>query len=124
MKIYLQPISILNTNLIILCCKTNREANKLIQSFKEVHKDIKQDLKDIDIEETNGKVFYYIGTKQPLLLFMKDTKRDWKFWETLIHELNHIVYYIMLSIECKYETEFQARLQEMLFREIRLKLQG
>ena len=66
MKIYLQPISILNTNLIILCCKTNREANKLIQSFKEVHKDIKQDLKDIDIEETNGKVFYYIGTKQPL----------------------------------------------------------
>lgn len=122
MKIYLQPIAILNTNLIILCCKTNKEANKLIQGHKEIGKYIKRDLSNIDIEGVAGKLFYHINTSQPLLLFVKDTKKDWNFYGTLVHELNHAVYYFMKSIGTKDETEFEARLQEMLFKEIRKSL--
>lgn len=125
MKIYSQPISLLKTHLIILCCKTSKEGDKAIQSSKLINKEIKYLLRGFNVaDDIQGQIYYDPTTKQPLLLFMRDKKRDWLFWETLIHELNHTVFYYAKQACFEDETEFQARLQEMLFREIRLSLQG
>lgn len=48
----------------------------------------------------------------------------WWYWELLIHELHHIVYWLAEVKLSPGEMEAQAYLQEYLFREIRRKLQG
>lgn len=122
-KIFLQELPLMNTPIIVVCCNGKNEAEKLIQNSKFINKETKKNLKDINIENTlNGSIFYNIDTNQPLLLYMKDRKRDWSFYETLIHEINHVVFRLMKAISCDNETEFEARLNETLFREIRKKL--
>lgn len=123
MKIYSQEISLLKTHLIVLCCKTSKEGDKAIQSSKLISKQVKFLLRGFNVaDDIQGQLYYDPSTNQPLLLFMRDKKRDWLFWEVLIHELNHTVYYFAKQACFENETEFQARLQETLFREIRKRL--
>lgn len=48
----------------------------------------------------------------------------WAFWETLIHELNHLVDMMSNKQMFQDETEAKAYLQEYLFHEIRRTLMG
>lgn len=65
-------------------------------------------------EETNGW----------LILFTKEFRDTWGYWDTLLHELNHIVFWIAERKLLKEEMEAQAYLHEYLFREIRRKLRN
>ena len=120
-KLFIQDVDILNTNIIVVCCNDD-ELKSMIKKSRLISKECKKELEEIETSNANGNVFYNIKTSQPLLLYMKNVKKDWKFFETLLHETNHVVYYFMKAIEIHDETEFEARLHEMLFREIRKKL--
>ena len=79
-----------------------------------------------EIEEVghmSGAVLNNIETKVPVILFMKNMKRDWYFWETLLHEITHIVHTLSRKGGFEDETEHKAYLTEYLFREIRRILQ-
>ena len=121
-KLYIQDIDILNTSIIVVCCSGAKELQDMLQKSKLVSKEAKKELIDIQADNVNGAVFYNIETNQPLLLYIKDRKKDWNFYEVLLHETNHVVYYFMKAIESTNEPEFRARLHEMLFRDIRKKL--
>ena len=59
-----------------------------------------------------------------LVLILQKLRDDWVYWETLIHELSHIVDWIVDMKMLDGETEARAYLHEWLFREVRRKLQG
>ena len=58
-----------------------------------------------------------------MALVLPRFKNEWDYYESLIHELNHIVYFISDDRTFKDEMEAQAYLQEHLFHEIRRKIQ-
>lgn len=58
------------------------------------------------------------------ILYMRDYQDVWEYWETLIHELHHVVSRIMKNKGTHDDLEPGAYLQEWLFRQIRHKLQG
>lgn len=56
----------------------------------------------------------------PILLYVKKRKRyNWYFWDVLVHETNHLVYRLFKYYGFENETEYQATLQESLFRNFR-----
>lgn len=58
------------------------------------------------------------------LLLLKDFKDEWLFWQTLIHEICHIVDHISLDKMFQNESEHRAYLMEYLFKSIRRKITG
>ena len=63
-------------------------------------------------------------SKQYLILILPACKDEWAYWESLIHELSHILDWICDWKMLNGETEARAYLHEWLFREIRRELQG
>lgn len=68
--------------------------------------------------------FVFDKKARTLVLRLSPFEDTWDFWETLIHELNHVVYRVADLKGLKDEEESQSYLQEFLFRAIRRKLQG
>lgn len=123
-KLFIQKIDLLDTELVVASCKTEKELIALVNKSKIISKKFKESLKDdLDVGDCHGCLIYNYKTHKPLLLYIKDTKQDWSFFETLLHETNHAVYRFSNQMNFTRETEFQARLHEVLFREIRKKLQ-
>lgn len=58
------------------------------------------------------------------LLTLAEFKDEWGFWEMLIHETNHVVWFLSRHAGFENEIEAQAHLQAWLFRQIRRRLQG
>lgn len=63
-------------------------------------------------------------THHAFFVRLREYEDTWEFWETLLHELNHLVDMMGENQNFNDETEAKAYLQEFLFKEIRQKLQG
>ncbi len=63
-------------------------------------------------------------THNAFVMRLRPFQDSWEFWETLIHELAHLVDGMAEGQKFEKETEARAYLQEYLFHEIRRKLQG
>lgn len=63
-------------------------------------------------------------THDAFVIRLRAFEDTWKFWETLIHELSHLVDRMAEAQVFERETEARAYLLEYLFKEIRQKLQG
>lgn len=112
--------------IFIACCNETDEIVNYLKRNKEIGKKVTDRLGRKGIEELknmNGAVLNNTETKFPAILFMKNEKRDWYFWGTLIHEITHIVHTISYKGGFEDETEHKAYLTEYLFREIRRILQ-
>ena len=59
-----------------------------------------------------------------LAILLQEVQDDWQYWETLMHELHHLVEHVSNVRMLDDEIEAKAYLQEHLFRSIRRKLQG
>lgn len=55
---------------------------------------------------------------------MPDYEDTWDFWETLIHELHHVVEFMAGRLKFENEVESKAYLHEFLFRNMRKKFMG
>lgn len=96
----------------------NKKKNKWESSW------LKQQTKEFTTpdKESGGGVTYNKETNKPLILFLRAKKRDWYYYECLIHEISHLVFCLSKLCSFEDESEFQAYLTSYLFKEIRLKL--
>lgn len=74
------------------------------------------------IKEAPG--FVVIGSDHTSLLWMKEFRDKWEFYETLMHEVHHLVHGIFSHKRMLHEKDANAYQFEYLFREIRRKLKN
>lgn len=116
--ITIQPIA---HNLVVVCVKDYKDTVKHLS--KKKNKAISDWIKlhhkgDIKLPDGQGGLFYNKEDK-PLILFIENKKRDWYFYGTLLHETNHLVYYLSKYCGFSDECEFNAYLHESVFQQIR-----
>ena len=87
----------------------------VLEDFSDWEKNIKSEKKGL---------FCWNKNVEGLVLFLRPLKNDWEYWETLMHEIQHIVQHLAKCKGMNDEPEAQAYLFEFLFRSIRRKLQG
>lgn len=112
-------IEILDFKLILIVSDDKWKIKKIIdENIKDAKekKVITRDMNESVDEENPG---CYIKEWLSRLLLLSDWKNDWDHWDTLNHEVNHLVEY-----EAKYrwfeeEMEFKAYLQSWLFKKLR-----
>ena len=100
---------------------------------KEATKESKADLlkwagenSDFFDRVSEGKQLGYAichSEKNYLIMILQKYKDDWSYWECLVHELSHILDWIVEWKMLQGESEARAYLHEWLFREIRRKIQ-
>lgn len=110
-------IDILGCSILFAYCKTFKEVQKYIEK-KKLPK-----IQYLEIMQQNenqyGMVLSDDYTNIPYLIYIRGDLKGWELWDTIIHETNHLVYYLAKYYEFRDETEFQARLQEMIVKDIR-----
>ena len=106
--------------------------NKKHDFKKSFIKDIEEDTKFKDLFKTQSGddtgdfpgLLHSLGNGIQLLVIPRYAD-DWKFWETLMHELFHSVHYEMVNRRCMgSESEALAYQHGYLFRSIRKKIQA
>ncbi len=120
-KFFLHEIRPLSNYLIVACLKDNKDIYKHLnkKTNKHISEWLKKKTDDVKLPEGSG---VYHKDDKPLVLFIKNTKRDWNFFETLMHEINHVIFYHGKYCGFQDECEFNAYISENLFRELRQKL--
>lgn len=106
---------------IVFCCIKN--FSKIKENIKLIDKKYRKEVLECD-DNQDGMVLSNDNTNEPYLFYIKDMKKDWYFWEVLNHEINHLVFYLSRYYGFVDETEFQATLQESLFRNFRKIIQN
>lgn len=81
------------------------------------------ELKDL-IKNKNAGFVWNDEVPGAWILFLKPLKDNWEYWETLMHEVHHIVLKLAKDKWMLEETEAQAYIFEYIFRSICRKLQG
>jgi len=85
-----------------------------------VSKWLKNFVSEVQVPEGAGAVLHVVKTGRPLIVFMKDKgSRKWDWYNTLIHEVNHLVEDLADHYNFHSEKEFKAYLTETLFTDIR-----
>lgn len=101
---------------IILALKRLGDAHLVIPMANEFKEKFK------DRSRNNGWVFLHDGKT---IMGLKPFEDTWTYWETLLHEVAHLVHNVLGKDRCMMdEDEARAYQQEFLFREIRRKLQN
>lgn len=67
---------------------------------------------------------YTISDVSGTFLWLREYEDSWDYWETLIHEISHMLDFVFEDRKMTKETEARAYQHEYLFRQIRRKLQG
>ena len=91
---------------------------------KDVIKWIEEDEDIFKIKELNKGLFCYNDKAGCSILLLNPYSECWDYWETLIHEISHIVHKITKDKMMLHEDEAKAYLSDFLFRKIRRKIQG
>lgn len=123
--IFIQDCGIYSNEIIVAA---NAEKKDII-AFLKKQKIKKEGLKWIEKEEKAFEVFkqnnaLVAHSDGRFMLLLRAVEDCWDYWECLLHELNHIVWYIARGKMFQEEMEAQAYLQEHLFHKIRRKLMG
>jgi hypothetical protein len=109
----------LNDTLVFVGYNAN-EVIKLLDKWEKTEYFISK----INEELFNNNRGVVIFDNNRTLLWLKEFKDDWEFYEVLIHESHHLIFNVLGECRMmKDEIEAQAYQQEYLFREIRQKLQ-
>jgi hypothetical protein len=84
-----------------------------------------KELLDLHFEDNEHfQAFVIHCDDKPYFLKIVNSEDTWDFWETLIHEVTHVVDFTMRRHGCESELENRAYLTQYLFRNIRRKIQG
>ena len=100
-----------------------KQARKDFPVILEYYKDLFEKIK----KGKGGYALHFHNDKSNnryLILLLRPYEDIWDYWEILIHELSHILDWVVEDCMIEKETEARAYLHEFLFRSIRRKLQG
>lgn len=79
--------------------------------------------KHLIVEQLNAGNAFVWHNDGTTLLYFPEWKNNWNHWDTLIHEISHLIDFVMVGGKrMSDETEGKAYQMEYLFREIRRKL--
>lgn len=124
-KLFSVNIDIFGNSLVVFCGKNPGDLYKHLnqKKNKEISDFIRKNTKDLKIDsDKQGAVYYNDSDLFAPLLVIKNRKRDWIFFEALIHEVTHYVDLNLERIGAVGEREFRAYLTDSIFRLIRKKL--
>lgn len=94
----------------------NKKENKDISKW--LHKQL--DKVPVGNETDMGFLSYNEDTQRPLVLFIKRPKKiNWELYETMIHEITHLVQHLESYFAFEDEQEFRAWLTESIFKDLR-----
>jgi hypothetical protein len=100
----------------------NNKKNKLIKNSQKLIAEIINKHQIFNILENNSGT---TGWKNGIfILALKPLEDDWNYWETLIHEVHHIVEQISKEKMFITEIEAKAYLQGYIFNKVRRKIMG
>ena len=125
-QVFTQPVDIYRHDILVCVGATYDQARGTISKRDKKFRDFLEEYKFCFDKILSGKQLgYTLYEKETghMVLIIKKYENNWVYWETLIHELNHIVYDLAVMKSFTDETEAQAYLQEFLFHEIRRKIQ-
>lgn len=101
--------------------KCTKQAKKDFPEIIKQHRDLFDRVKT----EKNGYALHFVKDgRSYLILLLRKFEDTWVYWETLLHELSHIIDWVVEDCMLEKETEARAYLHEHLFNRIRRKLQG
>jgi hypothetical protein len=130
-KIFVQECGTYSNEILVLCGASKMDTFRFLKKIKAKVSFTKWVLEDFDdwnkkVSGENDGMFCYNTECAGTVLVLKPIKGDgdWKYWETLMHEVHHIVFWLSEQKAFKGETENQAYLFDHLFRNIRRKIQG
>ena len=110
-------------SLLVYCSKDWNGIKKHLDNPK--NKNINNWVKHLDLHlvknlRTDAHIIVDLKTDQPFIFWIEDKKRDWTFYEGIIHEVIHIVDFLCKSKGVgQEEVEFRANLGASIFRKIR-----
>lgn len=76
-----------------------------------------------DIQAKHKGLFAWNTDIEGCCIFLRPFENTWDYWETLMHEVHHVVEHLAKKKMFSDEVENKAYLHEFLFRSIRRKLQ-
>ena len=120
-RVFIQDCPPYNHTVLVCSGVTSSKQIEKVITTKKVLKWVKENGQVFADVLNNKKEALAINYDKFLILILKPYKNDWKFWDTLLHELNHIVFCLSEMKMLQTEMEAQAYLHEYLFREIRRK---
>lgn len=123
-QIFIQDIPPYRHSVLVCAGITAKQAVRFAKkNFKEsrVFTEYFEKNKDLFDDVLSGKQLGYAAKHEDgyLLLILQRPDDTWKYWECLIHELSHILDWIVEMKMLQGETEARGYLHEYLFREIR-----
>ena len=124
--IFIQPIDPYREDVVVACDIPQNEIIKWLKKQK-VRRNlidwVETDRSIFEVLEKNEAVFCWNEKIRGSMIILKNYQDNWKFWETLMHEIYHLIFNISKITMLSDETEAQAYLFEYLFHSIRRKLQ-
>ena len=124
--IFIQPIDPYREDIVVACDIPQNEIVKWLKKRK-VRKDfldwVKTDKNIFEVLEENEAIFCWNEKIKGNMIILKNYQNNWKFWETLMHEIHHLVLKVSERKMMSGEMEAQGYLFEYLFYSIRRKLQ-
>ena len=124
--IFIQPIDPYREDVVVACDIPQNEIIKWLKKQK-IRKDfldwVKTDKDVFEVLKKNEAVFCWNEKVRGNMIILKNYQDNWKFWETLMHEIHHLIFNISKRKMLSDEMEAQAYLFENLFHSIRRKLQ-
>lgn len=126
--IFIQSVEIFKRDIVVCVGATKEQTMAYLKKIKGIKKDVIKSFEGVEKELfdeviNNSALGIAVEEDNMLLLILKPYQNCWEYWDTLLHETNHIVRFLQTKItldRLDYETE--AYLHEFLFREIREKL--
>lgn len=108
-------------NLIVACLSDGKDIHKELNKKrnKNISDWVREHVKEFPMPDGDGAIVYSTETNRPIILFIKNKERNWSFYETLLHELHHLVFHCSMYYGFEKEAEFQAYLIESTFRRLR-----
>ena len=129
--IFIQPLDPYRHDLFVVAGATKADLLRFCKKAKVIKECVEVIKEDADkmfstIESTQLALFFWAKKKHHIffMLFLRPYKDVWEYWETLIHELAHVVQKLASEKMMEGEDEARAYLHEFLFRSVRRKLQG
>lgn len=104
--------------IFIAFCKDEKTMLDMMKKDRAIQAFIKRkgcDVDDLEVGDALGMFFHRVKDKMPLGLYINRSKDKLEMRETLVHELNHAIFYLSRWFHFQEEREFMAHMQGMMY---------
>lgn len=123
MKQFLIKIPPWERRLLVVVTKDRQNVLNLVKKYK-LGRDLRNQIFRDPVSIGDGGATYTDKVHGRFIIWFPEWKNSWDDIDTLVHETNHLVKFLMKFVGATNETEASAYTQEFLFRTIRHRLSG